>query len=99
MTTELRNIEIFLPLAQELRFGRIANRAKREHRHEVDRLRNQLAVAAGDVLVLREQVRILNGPKKRPANSVRAGRCLLRLRRGVVRLLPVGGRAGARPTR
>jgi hypothetical protein len=36
--------------------------AKRAHRCEVEQLRRQLAVATGEILHLREQVRILDGP-------------------------------------
>ncbi len=34
--------------------------AKRDHRHEVDDLRRQLALATGEILVLRERVRVLD---------------------------------------
>jgi hypothetical protein len=40
--------------------------AKRDHRREVDDLRRQLALATGEILVLRERVRVLDHQQRSP---------------------------------
>jgi hypothetical protein len=42
--------------------------AKRAYRHEADHLRHQLATATGEILLLREQIRILQTRTTKPGD-------------------------------